>query len=173
MKQNNSMLDGIDLSKMTRVSRPSTFVLIKEYPNSPKIGTVAAHTQDNKYRYEDEHAYGEITIDVLKNSPEFWEEQSDLIFLKPNLLVHENETVYGLLPKNMWQCVQRTAHHASTSSAWLWFKTESERDTYKQMNMPVLSINDVEKCFMNSRISSIPVEVIVPKVKQYLNNKQS
>lgn len=155
--------------------QPSTFVLIKEYPHSPKIGTVAVHRHDNQYEYFEGHvAYG-IDLNVLKSNPEFWEEQSDLIFLKPNLLVHENETVYGLLPKSMWQCVQRTARHAKSSSAWLWFKTESERDKYKQLNMPTLSINDIEKCFgKEGRIKhDIPLKAIVPALKQYLNNKQS
>lgn len=153
--------------------QPATFVLIKEYPHSPEIGTVAVHRHDNKYAYCEGHITHVIDLNVLKSNPEFWKEHNDLIFLKPNLHVHENETVYGLLPKNTWQCIQRTASHAKSSSAWLWFKTESERDMYKRLNMPVLSINDIEKCFTNIRLSSIPVEVIVPNVKRYLNNKQS
>lgn len=169
------MLSSIDFDKLKRFSPPSTFTLIKEYPNSPKIGTIAVHIHDNKYSYGAGHITHVIDLDILKSNPEFWQECYDLIFLQPNLHVHKNETVYGVLPKNMWQTSSQPAWHAKSSKSWLWFKTESERDMYKQSNMPVLSINDIEKCFgKEGRIKhDIPLKAIVPAVKQYLKNKQS
>jgi hypothetical protein len=72
MKQRNCMLDDVDVDKMKRVSYPAAFVLIKEYPLSPKIGTVVVHRHGNQYEYVEGHVTYGIDLNVLKSNPEFW-----------------------------------------------------------------------------------------------------
>lgn len=48
-----------------------TFKLIKEYPNSPKLGTIVSHCRFGCCYHNDEI---ELFDDEVEDFPEFWEE---------------------------------------------------------------------------------------------------
>jgi len=102
------------------------FKLIKEYPGSPKLGTI--HSDENKYRewqgYDDYEKY-----------TEFWEEITNIYYL----VFTKEETSF-----NAWEPIRvEICSTTDTNENRKFFKTKEEAEVFIIHNKPCLKFIEV------------------------------
>ena len=56
------------------------YKLIKEYPNSPKLGTVIYEAHNTLWEYErPNHEFRQLSLLTVQNSPEYWSPETEWI----------------------------------------------------------------------------------------------
>ena len=117
------------------------YKLIKEYPGSPKLGTVCEQRINGssfRYYFEKEQCLGILKYQV-ESQPEYWEEVNDDVRhivstrnYQTNNTLFEEWIVYSIWP-----------NFTSDSNHLNFFKTKEEAEYFILKNKPCLSLQDV------------------------------
>lgn len=124
------------------------YKLIKEYPGSPKLGTIALPYTNNRGKvvhYIVEHPekycdYLGIGKTVVEHFYEYWEEVNDNIFwcVWEKDFIQYDVVLFKAWTPNEIECIKEGA-----DSNRHYFKTKEEAEQYIIKNKPCLSLNDV------------------------------
>jgi len=109
------------------------YKLIKEYPNSPKIGTVHTNDYYNNF-WKGENFYSKY--------PEFWEKISISITTEDGGSLEEGEYYYAVDPTT-YEIVPSVVDYNSSSSKWKKFFNIVEARKYVSSKQCCLTIEDV------------------------------
>lgn len=117
------------------------YKLIKEYPGSPALGTVALPYTDSKNKvvhYIVEHTrkdcdYLAIGRTVVEHFSDYWEEENDIWYI---VLLRDGAF------RNSWEPIRvETDPYAAEDRRY--FKTKEEAEHFILYNKPCLSINEI------------------------------
>ena len=116
--------------------------LIKEYPGSPELGTIALPYTDSRDRvvhYIVEHTrkdcdYLALPKKHIEDNPYYWEEVEDNIWYMVSLT--------DMPFHNAWEPIKGDAYPNDTEDS-KYFKTKEEADHFILYNKPCLSINEI------------------------------
>jgi hypothetical protein len=115
------------------------YKLIKEYPGSPKIGTVAEKESKIKsntsYYYSDGEKRWCIYDYHVEDNPEYWEKVNDNLWW---VVFTKEDTIFeSYYPYCLETCVFKTEDSRQ------YFKTKEEAEEFILYNKPCLSLNNV------------------------------
>lgn len=119
------------------------YKLIKEYPGSPELGTIALPYTDSRDRvvhYIVEHTrkdcdYLALPKKHIEDNPYYWEEEDNIWYM---VLLRDGAF------RNAWEAIRVEAYIIDTDDR-KYFKTEEEAKTFILFNKPCLSFSDVKK----------------------------
>ena len=117
------------------------YKLIKEYPGSPELGTIALPYTGNGDRvvhYILEHTrkdcdYLALPKKHIEDNPDYWEEENDIWYMV--LLIDRAF-------RNAWEPIRVEAYIIDTDDR-KYFKTKEEAEHFIIYNKPCLSINEI------------------------------
>lgn len=117
------------------------YKLIKEYPGSPELGTIALPYTDSRDRvvhYIVEHTrkdcdYLALPKKHIEDNPEYWEEENDIWWL-----VFTKEVRFFM----HWEPIRVEGYSYDTKDR-RYFKTKEEAEHFILYNKPCLSINEI------------------------------
>lgn len=118
------------------------YKLIKEYPGSPELGSIALpygsfNTDAAHYivpHPKCENADLAISKDHIENNPEYWENVEELVYMVSSI---------DMAFRNAWEVVEVGSIHYKNTDSKNYFKTKEEAEQYIIKNKPCLTLNDV------------------------------
>jgi hypothetical protein len=132
------------------------YKLIKEYPGSPELGTVAEKESKIKsntsYYYSDGDKRWCIYDYHVEENPEYWEKVNENLWW----VVTSRDYQTGTTRFEAWYIYKVETCNPKIDGVLNYFKTEQEAEEYILYNKPCISINDIKdnvsECFLNKLI---------------------
>lgn len=123
------------------------YKLIKEYPGSPKIGTVV-EKESTSYYYREGETRWCIFNNHVEDNPEYWEE------VKTNeytwyIVSEDDYKQFDAVLFKKWTVYEIECYEEPT--LFRGFKTREQAESFILYNKPCLSYNDILKMFCKSR----------------------
>lgn len=119
------------------------YKLIKEYPGSPKLGTIAE--KESKIKSNTSYYYSEgdkrwcVYDCYVEDNPEYWEKVNEnLWYVVSNRDYQEDNMLF-----QEWFIYSIETCFPKDNGVLLYFKTKEEADNFITRNKPCLSLNDV------------------------------
>lgn len=156
----------------------NSYKLIKEYPGSPTIGTIAKEDKiDYVYYYLEKDSHTGIGSSIIENNPEFWKKVEKLFTTEDGIDIFEGDEYYfivlnDILPNN-W-VIQRHRcdwnNQRKPALGKVQFSTKQKAEEYIYLNKPRFSFKDMEKAVMNTEIISnkkFTIDLIYTSLEKY------
>ncbi len=123
------------------------FKLIKEYPNSPILGTIIEFNNNDFIQYYGSYYF----INNLITYKEFWEEITKTFPIKDSMgYIIDKGDSYFFISKNLQTNGYIERAIIIPDEMWIIFKNKKDRDYFIIMNKPCLSLNDVAEVYITA-----------------------
>ena len=135
------------------------YKLIKEYPGSPELGTIAERI--SKIKSNTSYYYGEgekkycIFDHHVEDNPEYWEKVNDnfwwIVFTKKDTVFNPYEP----------QLIETCLYQSNDSREY--FKTKEEAEEFVLYNKPCLSYKDVmnHKTYLSNQLNEYTLKELI------------
>ena len=138
------------------------YKLIREYPGSPKLGTIVEKELRSSVSYFYRSGDKRICVHTthVENNPEYWEEVNDNIFW----CVWEKDFIqYDVVLFKAWTPIEIECIKEGADKNRHYFKTEEEAEDFILYNKPCLSINEI-----GNNIPELTLDRLIQTVKSKL-----
>lgn len=157
----------------------NSYKLIKEYPGSPTIGTIAKEDKiDYVYYYLEKDSHTGIGSSIIENNPEFWKKVEKLFTTEDGIDIYKGDT-YWFLRKNyepfiptidVAKDINPNFPQIQKHLGFITFSTREKAEEYVYFNKPRFSFKDMEKAVMNTEIISnkkFTIDLIYTSLEKY------
>jgi len=126
------------------------YKLIKEYPGSPKLGTIVNHAKG--WGSYESYFDGNLVYSTyaIENYPEFWQEIKEPLFTtEDGVDIYEGDWYWYVYPKLKDRAAGNTAKKGfKPSSEYKYFSNRELAEKYLDKNKAKYSEKDIEKAFL-------------------------
>jgi hypothetical protein len=135
------------------------YKLIKEYPGSPELGTIAERI--SKIKSNTSYYYGEgekkycIYDHHVEDNPEYWEKVNEYLWW---VVFTKEEALFKTYTPYL---IETYAYHKNDSRQY--FKTKEEAEEFILDNKPCLSYNDVisHKTYLSNQLNEYTLKQLI------------
>lgn len=154
----------------------NSYKLIKEYPGSPTIGTIAKEDKiDYVYYYLEKDSHTGIGSSIIENNPEFWKKVEKLFTTEDGVDIYENDKYFPIHKRYLdkgTNCIAQKEFKDCiyTHEDFIKFSTKQKVEEYIYLNKPRFSFKDMEKAVMNTEIISnkkFTIDLIYTSLEKY------
>ena len=154
----------------------NSYKLIKEYPGSPTIGTIAKEDKiDYVYYYLEKDSHTGIGSSIIENNPEFWKKVEKLFTTEDGVDIYENDKYFPIHKRYLDKgpdCIAQKEFKDCiyTHEDFIRFSTKQKAEEYIYLNKPRFSFKDMEKAVMNTEIISnkkFTIDLIYTSLEKY------
>lgn len=154
----------------------NSYKLIKEYPGSPTIGTIAKEDKiDYVYYYLEKDSHTGIGSSIIENNPEFWKKVEKLFTTEDGVDIYENDKYFPIHKRYLDKgpdCIAQKEFKDCiyTHEDFIKFSTKQKAEEYIYLNKPRFSFKDMEKAVMNTEIISnkkFTIDLIYTSLEKY------
>ena len=168
----------------------NSYKLIKEYPGSPTIATIAKEDKiDYVYYYLEKDSHTGIGSSIIENNPEFWKKVEKLFTTEDGVDIYESDDNTNGNGKRLYQVALCNSedfwndeikpydlvilnNHSMRGNKedFLTFSTKEKAEEYIYLNKPRFSFKDMEKAVMNTEIISnkkFTIDLIYTSLEKY------